>query len=86
MRAAMLPPFRPARSLQACLGFAMAFPALLPAQKSPLKRLAAPSLKKGEKQLFVDDGMILAKRGLARVVHPAKKLDHLIDLTEKNSG
>lgn len=65
-----------AKSLLLCLGFAIAFPALLLAQKAPLERPAAPALKKGEKQLFVDDGMILAKRGLTRVVHPAKKLEH----------
>ncbi len=65
-----------AKSLLPCLGFVIAFPALLLAQKAPLERPAAPALKKGEKQLFVDDGMILAKRGLTRVVHPAKKLEH----------
>jgi len=38
-------------------------------------RPPAPSLKRGEKQLFVDSVMIREKQGVTRVVHPAKKLE-----------
>ncbi len=71
-----MPPLSPPRHSLRCLGFALTLPALVLAQKAPLERPRAPVLKQGERQLFVDDGMILAKRGLTRVVHPAKKLDH----------
>lgn len=56
-------------------GLAMLSPVLLFSQQSTSTRPAAPLLKKGEKQLFVDDLMIKKKRGLTRVVHPAKKLE-----------
>lgn len=45
-------------------------------QENALKRPAAPVLKKGETQLFVDSVRIRSKQGVTRVVHPAKKLDH----------
>lgn len=57
------------------LGCVLAFPALLFSQTTQLERPAAPSLKKGEKQLFVDSVMIRQKQGVTRVVHPAKKLE-----------
>jgi hypothetical protein len=53
----------------------MVFPALLFSQDATVKRPSAPSLKKGEKQLLVDDQMIRSKQQLTRVVHPAKKLE-----------
>lgn len=76
------PPFSPMVNLTSrvmvaarrCLVCALALPVVALAQTAPLQRPAAPSLKKGEKQLFVDDLMIQKKRGLTRVVHPAKKL------------
>ena len=52
----------------------MMIPALLFAE-TKAERPAAPSLKKGEKQLFVDSVMIREKQGVTRVVHPAKKLE-----------
>src|SRR5215217_329882 len=58
------------------LGCALTFPALLFAETVEPKRPAAPSLKRGEKQLFVDSVMIREKQGITRVIHPAKKLDH----------
>ncbi len=66
----------PAKHALLSLGAAVAFPALLFSQTARMERPAAPMLKKGEKQLFVDNGMILTKSGVTRVVHPAKKLDH----------
>ncbi len=57
-------------------GFLVAFPAPLFAQNAKLERPATPSLKKGEKQLFVDSIMIREKQGVTRVIHPAKKLEH----------
>lgn len=57
------------------LGCALALPALLLSQHAQPKRPPSPFLKKGEKQLFVDDLKIRSKQGLTRVVHPAKKLD-----------
>lgn len=59
----------------AVFGCAMALPALLFSQSATSERPAASLLKKGEKQIFVDDGMIRMKRGLTRVVHPARKLE-----------
>jgi hypothetical protein len=56
-------------------GCILALPALLVSQNAKPERPAAPLLKRGEKQLFVDDGMIRMKRGLTRVVHPARKLE-----------
>lgn len=58
------------------LGCALALPALLLSQNARKDRPPAPSLKQGEKQLFVDDLMIRSKQALTRVVHPAKKRDH----------
>lgn len=53
---------------------ALVLPALAFAQTdSPVARRPIPQLKKGEKQLFVDNGMIREKRGVTRVVHPARK-------------
>lgn len=49
-------------------------PALSFAENNQPKRPAAPSLPKGEKQLFVDSVMIRQKQGITRVVHPPKKL------------
>lgn len=43
---------------------------------SPPVSRPVPMLKKGEKQLFVDSEMIREKRGVTRVVHPAKKREH----------
>lgn len=43
-------------------------------QSIPLNRPPAPVLKKSESQLFVDSVMIRSKQGVARVIHPAKKL------------
>ncbi len=55
----------------------MALPALgFGENPSQPNSLAVPSIKKGEKQIFVDDVMIRNAEGVARVVHPAKKLDH----------
>ncbi len=54
----------------------MAIPALLWAQDVKPERPPAPLLKKGERQLFVDNCMIRTKQGVTRVAHPAKKLDH----------
>jgi len=65
----------PAKSILIGLGCALVFPALLFSQTTKLERPAAPSLKKGEKQLFVDSVMIREKQGVTRVVHPAKKLE-----------
>ncbi|MEN3940721.1 hypothetical protein WJU23_05455 [Prosthecobacter sp. SYSU 5D2] len=59
----------------AILACVMAFPALLFSQNTIKERPFTPSLKKGEKQLFVDDFMLHLKRGVTRVVHPAKKLE-----------
>jgi len=42
---------------------------------STRERPSAPSLKNGEKQLFVDSVMIREKQGITRVIHPAKKLE-----------
>ncbi|HWB00035.1 MAG TPA: hypothetical protein VG713_16160 [Pirellulales bacterium] len=39
-------------------------------------RPPAPTLKRGETQLFVDSVMIRSKQGVVRVVHRAKKLEH----------
>lgn len=55
---------------------ATAFPTLTFSQNEIPERPAAPSLPKGEKQLFVDSVRIREKRGVERVVHPAKKLEH----------
>ena len=52
----------------------MLLPALMFSQNAVVKRPPAPTLKKGEKQLLVDDLMIRSKQQLTRVVHPAKKL------------
>lgn len=57
------------------IGCALAFPGLLFSQQTPKERPPAPSLKKGGKQLFVDDCMIKMKRGVTRFVHPAQKLE-----------
>jgi len=54
----------------------MALPTQLPAQETRRQRPGPPLLHRGEKQIFVDDQMIREKRGLTRVVHPARKLDH----------
>jgi hypothetical protein len=70
---------QPATSVKSTLlslGCALAFPTLLLGQNDEPKRPVAPSLKKGEKQLFVDSVMIREKLGVTRVVHPAKKLEH----------
>lgn len=64
-----------AKSFLTCLGFAIALPPSLLAQQVTLERPAQPSLKKGERQLFVDSVMIRSKQGVTRVVHPAKKLE-----------
>lgn len=45
------------------------------AETAPLALPAAPLLKRGEKQVFVDSVMIREKRGITRVVHPAQKLE-----------
>lgn len=55
---------------------ALTLPSLLFSQNAPQERPAPPSLKKGEKQLFVDDLMIRSKQALTRVVHPARKREH----------
>jgi len=52
---------------------ALALPSLALSQTARLERPPAPSLKKVERQLFVDDAMIRAKQAVIRVVHPAKK-------------
>ncbi len=65
-----------AKSTLISLSCAMLLPALLFSQNAIVKRPSAPSLKKGEKQLFVDELMIRRKQGVTRVVHPAKKLEH----------
>ncbi len=67
--------FSSAKCALICLGFATALPLSLLAQAATLERPAAPLLKKGEKQLFVDSVMIRSKQGVTRVVHPAKKLE-----------
>jgi hypothetical protein len=56
---------------------ALTLPAVLCAEesRSVRERPAPPVLKRGVTQLFVDDAMIRSKRGVTRVVHPAKKLD-----------
>ncbi|GEP43619.1 hypothetical protein [Brevifollis gellanilyticus] len=64
-----------AKSILTCLVLATVLPVSLLAQQVTLARPAAPSLKKGEKQLFVDSVMIRSKQGVTRVVHPAKKLE-----------
>lgn len=58
------------------LSCSMLLPTLLFSQNVISRRPSAPDLKKGEKQLFVDDLMIKKKQGLTRVAHPAKKLEH----------
>jgi hypothetical protein len=58
------------------LVYAFAIPTPLLCQEAPRERPPAPVLKKGETQLFVDGAMIRNKRGVTRVVHPAKKLEH----------
>ncbi len=63
----------PVQSILVNIGCALAFPALLFSQNDRLQRPAAPALRKGEKQLFVDSVMIRSKQGVTRVVHPAKK-------------
>lgn len=65
----------PVKATLAALAWAVAFPAILFSQNTLMESPAPPSLKKGEKQLFVDDLMIKKKRGVTRVVHPAKKLE-----------
>ncbi len=50
--------------------------ALAPLLFSENIKAATPSVKKGEKQIFADDLMIAKQQGLARVTHPAKKLEH----------
>lgn len=64
-----------AKSTLITLSCAMLLPALLFSQNAIVKRTPVPSLKKGAKQLFVDDLMIKKKQGVTRVVHPAKKLE-----------
>jgi predicted GH43/DUF377 family glycosyl hydrolase len=68
---------RPSSSKSALIGLgcALALPALLFAETVEPKRPAAPSMKKGGKQLFVDSVMIREKQGITRVIHPAKKLE-----------
>lgn len=56
------------------LGCLIAFPTLLFSEGT--SQSGPPVLKKGEKQLFVDDLMISATEGVTRVAHPAKKLEH----------
>ncbi len=63
----------PARSRLICFACAIA---LAPALFSETSNSTAPVVKKGEKQLFVDDLMIGNVQGVTRVTHPAKKLDH----------
>jgi len=65
----------PAKGIWIALVCAMAVPSLGFSQEDKPKRPPAPALKKGERQISVDDLMIRAKRGVTRVVHPAKKLD-----------
>jgi hypothetical protein len=64
------------------VGGAMMFPPLAFSQSVPSKRPSAPVLKKGERQLFVDDFMIQTKQNLARIVHPAQKLEHPVFTAE----
>lgn len=54
--------------------FTLAAP--LQSQEAALKRSPTPVLRRGEKQLFVDSVMVRSKQGVARVIHPAKKLEH----------
>jgi len=72
------PPFPRAKRALFALGCALAWPTLQSAQTSPPQRPVAPLLKKGETQLFVDSVMIREKSGIARVVHPANKLEQLV--------
>lgn len=61
-------------SFFSCLG-ALTLAGPLLSQEARLERPAAPVLKKGEKQLFVDSVMIRSKQGVTRVVHAATKLE-----------
>ncbi len=63
------------RSTLMSLGCAVAFPTLLFPQVTPQERPTAPTLKRGEKQLFADSVMIREKQGVTRVIHPANKLE-----------
>jgi hypothetical protein len=54
----------------------MMFPTSILSQTLPSILPTVPALKKGETQLFMDDFMIRSKQNLARVVHPAQKLEH----------
>lgn len=71
----MRPPSPLRRPLQ-LLACALSLPLLTFADTIPRQRPPAPTLKKGEKQLFVDSVMIREKHNVTRVVHPAKKLEH----------
>jgi hypothetical protein len=66
------PSATPVKSTLLSLGCALVLPTLLLGQNEQPKRPVAPSLKKGEKQLFVDSVMVREKLGVTRVVHPAR--------------
>lgn len=66
----------PAKGLLIGVSSALVLTASSFSQVSERQRPAAPTLPKGETQLFVDSVKIREKQSVTRVVHPAKKLEH----------
>ncbi|MGC3970990.1 MAG: hypothetical protein QM775_27750 [Pirellulales bacterium] len=68
----------PGRRISLIVGLALVFvemASMATQAAGPSLGRTVPRLGKGEKQLFVDGEMIRSKRGVTRVVHPARKLE-----------
>lgn len=65
----------PKKSILASFACMITLPALSFSQNAK-PDLPIPTLKRGEKQIFVDDLRIGGMQGASRVTHPAKKLEH----------
>ena len=64
----------PKKSILASFACMITLPALSFSQNAK-PDLPIPTLKRGEKQIFVDDLRIGGMQGASRVTHPAKKLE-----------